>query len=369
MTDFVSVERDIVVVTTLDAGLQRRAETLVQAAVDAETDIGQAAAVVMTPDGAVRAMVGGRSYYDSQYNRATQALRQPGSAFKPVVYLAGLEAGLRPHDEMIDEPVSIGAWSPKNFDDAYAGVMRLDEALARSVNTIAVKTAQHAGWGNVAKTARRLGISGTIDPNPSLALGSAEVSLIDMTAAYAVFANGGYGAWPYAITEIRDRNGTVLYTRHGGGPGRIVNADDAADMNRMLALAVTEGTGRKAALDRPAAGKTGTSQNHRDGWFVGYTGELVAGVWMGNDDASPAGLLTGGGAPAALWRSVMNEAHAGRPVVALFDAPSREPVFADQRGAGQRNDQRNDVSRQARRDNELDGNLLGWLADLIGKGG
>ena len=355
--DYVSAERDIVVRTTLDPALQRAAERAVRDIVDAESKVSQAAVVTMTPTGAVRAMVGGRAYGQSQFNRATQARRQPGSAFKPVVYLAALEAGLSPDTVMEDAPISVGNWSPVNFSGSYAGPMRLDHALAGSVNTVAVRVARHAGWGNVAKTARRLGITGDVPANPSIALGSAEVSLIDMTSVYAVFANGGHGVWPYAIEEIAGRDGQVLYRREGGGPGRVVKASDAAAMNRMLAAVIAEGTGRKAALDRPAAGKTGTSQNHRDGWFVGFTANTVTGVWMGNDDGSPAGHLTGGGAPARLWQLVMTAAERDRPVLALYEAPGPAATPVKGRpGDG-------DIPH-------VDGDrFITWLSDFFGKGG
>jgi penicillin-binding protein 1A len=318
---FVSVDRDVVVRTTLSPANQRSSDQAVIRYLDGaggKQNVTQAALVMMTPDGALRAMVGGRSYAKSQFNRATQARRQPGSAFKPLVYLAGLEAGIRDTTILKDEPININGWKPANIDRKYSGPMTMQEALAKSTNTVAVKIAQRAGIGNVRKVASRLGIRGDIGDHPSLALGAAEVSLLDLTGAYAVFANGGRAVWPYAIIDIRDRDGTMLYTRSGSGPGRVVTARHASVMNAMLASVIETGTGHRAAIDRPAAGKTGTSQNFRDGWFVGYTADLVTGVWMGNDNGSVPKKLTGGGLPALIWHDAMLGAHRGLKARPLF---------------------------------------------------
>jgi len=332
VSDYVNPgDRDLVVVTTLDRRLQRLAEARVEAALarrGAGADIAEAALVAMAPAGAVRVMVGGRSYAASQFNRATQARRQPGSAFKPVVYLAGLEAGLTPATEMVDEPVMIGGWIPRNFSGRHDGAMALSEALARSVNTVAVQVGERAGWRRVIEVARRLGLAGEFPATPSLALGAGEVTLLELTSAYAAFANAGGGVWAYGIEEIRDRASRVLYRRQGSGPGRVVAVADVAAINRMLATAIESGTGRAAAIDRPAAGKTGTSQSFRDAWFVGYSADLVAGVWMGNDDERPMKAVTGGGAPAMLWRDFMLTAHAGlpaRPLPGLDGGPRFAP--------------------------------------------
>jgi penicillin-binding protein 1A len=279
--------------------------------------------VAFSLDGAVVAMVGGRDYARSQFNRATQALRQPGSAFKPVVYLAGLEAGLMPDSTIIDRPVTVAGWRPRNFDGAHAGPVTLRRALARSINTVAVQVAEWVGRARVIATARRLGISAVLKPEPSLALGAAEISLLELTAAYVPFANGGAGVWAHGIRSIRDSKGRELYRRRGTGPGRVVAAAHVAAMNDMLTAALVSGTGRVAAFGRPAAGKTGTSQNHRDAWFVGYTAHLVAGVWMGHDDGGSLGKVTGGGAPARLWRSFMAAAHDGLPRRPLPGLPAR----------------------------------------------
>ena len=323
--------RDLVVVTTLDARVQDMAEASVANAIDSEgggRGADQAAIVALAPDGAVRAMVGGRDYRESQYNRATQALRQPGSAFKPIVYLAALEAGMGPETVVVDAPIAIAGWSPRNFDSRHVGPTTLRRALARSINTVAVRIAERTGRARIIETARRLGITAPMAPNPSLALGSFEVSVIELTAAYASFAAAGVGVWPYGITEIRDRQGRVLYRRAGSGPGRVMSAKDAARMNAMLADAIREGTGRAARLALPAAGKTGTSQDHRDAWFVGYTGHLVAGVWVGNDSAAPMRGVSGGGLPARLWRDFMTRAHEGlvpKPIFGMGPAIAAPP--------------------------------------------
>ncbi len=326
--DYVTLDRDVVVRTTLIPRIQRAADLSVARSLDGEgrkQGISQAAMVILSPAGAVHAMVGGRAYARSQFNRATQAQRQPGSAFKPLVYLSAMEAGLDARSVIIDEPIDINGWKPRNFNKKYQGAMALRDALAQSVNTVAVKLAQHAGMGNVVKAARRFGISGKLEPHPSLALGAAEVSLLELSGAYAVFANGGIGVWPYAILEIAGRDGTVLYARSGDGPGRVIAPRHAASMNAMLAHAVRTGTGHRAALAaRSVAGKTGTSQNNRDGWFVGYSADLVGGVWMGNDDASPAKGLTGGGLPAQIWHDAMLTAHEGYAVKPLYGTQSPE---------------------------------------------
>ncbi len=321
-------ERDLVVVTTLDSRLQGTAEGAVKAALarnGATLGVTQAALVALTPGGAVRAMVGGRSYPESQFNRVTQARRQPGSAFKLFVYLAALEAGLEPDDVLRDEPVQVGDWRPRNYSGRHEGAVTLRQALARSINSVAVKVSERVGRQRVIAAARRLGLSGPLEPHPSLALGAAEVSLIELASAYAALANGGYGVWPHGITEIRDRAGRVLYRRHGSGPGRVIEPGQVAALNDMLAAVLSEGTGKAARLERPAAGKTGTSQDFRDAWFVGYTADLVAGVWVGNDDGAPMTRVTGGGLPARLWRAFMSEAHDGLPARPLGPRRAAKP--------------------------------------------
>jgi len=315
-------DRDIIVKTTLDRRLQADAEEAIAAALSKgrTANAGQAALVAMSPDGAVRAMVGGGDYGVSQFNRATQAKRQPGSAFKPIVFMAGLESGLAPSSRFEDKSLTIEGWSPRNFDRKHVGPITMAEALASSNNTVAVKIAERAGRKNVIAAARRLGVTADLTPGPSLALGSSGVSLLEMTSAYGAFANGGFGIWAYGIEEITDDRGAVLYRRQGSGPGRVMDAGIAGAMNAMLAAAIRTGTGKAANINRPVAGKTGTSQNFRDAWFIGYSADLVAGVWMGNDDASSMKKVTGGGLPARAWRDFMMQAHEKTPATALPSA-------------------------------------------------
>jgi penicillin-binding protein 1A len=321
--------RDLTVVTTLEPRLQAEAERAVSATIaryGARARVGQGALVAMSPDGAVRAMVGGRSYDASQFNRATEAERQPGSAFKPFVYLAGLEAGLRPSDHFVDGPIRIGTWQPRDFTNHYEGDMTMAEALAQSVNTIAVQVAMRAGIDNIVATAHRLGIASPLTRDPSIALGSDDVNLLELVSAYAPFANGGMGVWPYGISEIRDSSGRVLFRRTGAGAGRVISATHDGEMNEMLKGVIDGGTGRDAALPRPAAGKTGTTQDYRDAWFVGYTAQLVAGVWLGNDDDSPMRGVTGGSLPAQTWRRFMLAATRSMPVRPLPNIPAAQVV-------------------------------------------
>ena len=325
-------DRDLTVVTSLDSKLQRASEAIVADALarnDKKFNIGQGALLAMTPDGAVVAMVGGRNYATSQFNRVTQARRQPGSAFKPVVYLAGLEAGLRPDTVMQDKPLTIGTWSPRNYSNKYAGAVTLSAALARSINTVAVKVWRHAGARAVARAARRLGIESRIAPHPSSALGASEVTLLELTAAYATIANGGQVPLPHAILEIRDKAGEVLYRRSGSGFASLADGAHLDQLGAMLQAVITEGTGKRAKLDRPSAGKTGTSQSYRDAWFVGYTGDYVAGVWFGNDDGKAMRRVTGGGLPASTWRRFMTTAHKGIATHALRKAPAEIRGFFD----------------------------------------
>ncbi len=321
--DFAGVgNRDLTVVTTLDPRLQAEAESAIDSTIardGAKAAVSQGALVAMSPDGAVRAMVGGRSYDASQFNRATQAQRQPGSAFKPFVYLAGLEAGLQPSDHFVDGPIQIGSWRPRDYGNRYQGDMTMAEALAQSINTIAVQVALRAGIDNIVAVAHRLGIASPLTRDASIALGTDEVNLLELVSAYAPFANGGAGVWPHGIAEIRDSDGNILYRPAGSGPGRVVSAELTGEMNAMLSGVVDHGTGRSAALPRPVAGKTGTAQDYRDAWFIGYTADLVAGVWLGNDDDKPMSKVTGGSLPAQTWRRFMLAATQAMPVRALPD--------------------------------------------------
>ncbi len=314
------LEGDVLVRTTLDSGVQRIVEAEVAgllAGPGAAAGAGQAAVVVMTHDGAVRALVGGRSYGDSQFNRAVQALRQPGSAFKPFVFLAALESGMTPDSPVVDAPLEFrtpsGVWRPSNFTDEYRGTVTLREALGRSLNTPAVRLAERVGIERVAATARRLGITTPLVENLSLALGSAEVSVLDMAAAYSALANGGSAVWPYGVARIETAGGELLYDRHGGGGGRVAEPAAQAALVDMMAGVIAWGTGKAADPGRPAAGKTGTSQDFRDAWFVGFTADWTVAVWLGNDDGTPMDRVTGGGLPAELWRAIVRRISEGLP--------------------------------------------------------
>jgi penicillin-binding protein 1A len=322
---------DMTVVTTLDMGLQKMAEDRLRKILFKNAKakkVSQAALVVLAPDGAVRAMVGGKSYGESQFNRATQARRQPGSAFKPFVFLTGLESGMTPQTIMKDEPISIEGWTPRNYSGQYLGDITLEKALAESVNTIAAKITQKVGPRKVVETAHRLGITSDLNAHASIALGSSEVSLLELTAAYGPFANGGYGVFPFGIETIKDTSGNVLYQRTGGGSGRIVEMKYIAQMNKMMKTVMTEGTGKKANFNRVLAGKSGTSQGYRDAWFMGYSADLVMGVWMGNDDETSMNNVSGGSLPAELWGQVMQASHETLPLKPLVG--DEIPIVAEQ---------------------------------------
>lgn len=311
-----AIDRDLVVETTLDPKLQRIAEQETRALLAAEgavRKVDQAALVALAPNGAVRAMVGGRNYGESQFNRAAQALRQPGSAFKPFVYLAAVEGGFRPDDRMVDKRIKVGSWRPKNYGGRYYGEVTLREAFARSLNSVAVQLAQKVGPARIADAARRMGITSDIPSELSIALGTAEVTLLELTGAYAVLANRGHGVWPFGIERITDRSGRILYHRTGVGPGRVLTGPGVNNLTDLMTASVAWGTGKAAAPGRPAAGKTGTSQDFRDAWFVGFTADLVAGVWLGNDDGSAMDKVTGGTLPARLWSAVMRRGFEGVP--------------------------------------------------------
>ena len=299
--------------TTLDSALQRAAEAALARGLkdSSRRAVQEGALVALSPDGAVLAMVGGRDYGVSQFNRASQALRQPGSAFKTIVYLAGMEAGLSPGDMFEDAPIEIAGWAPRNYSGDYRGPVSLRDAFAASINSVAVRVGQHAGIDTVVKLARRLGIQSDLPPDASLSLGSGDVSLIELTAAYAPLAGDGALALPHGIREVQNRGGDIVYARSGSGAGRVVSPEAAAAMRDLLRAVITAGTGRAAALAPelgPAYGKTGTSQNFRDAWFVGFAGNVVAGVWLGNDGGKPMKGVTGGGAPAVIWRDFMSRA-------------------------------------------------------------
>jgi penicillin-binding protein 1A len=310
-------DQDLVVQTTLDPALQRQAEQSllrVLAERGASMNASQGALVSMRPDGAVLAMVGGTDYRGSQFNRATQALRQPGSAFKTFVFLAAFENGYVPGNFLVDGPIRIGNWSPGNYNDRYYGKVTLRDAFARSLNSVAVQLSERVGRGNVIDAAHRLGITEPMDNTAAIALGVSETTLLEMTGAYATFANLGNGVWPFGIERIATRDGTVLYERQGSGPGQVASGPSVRKMLDVMAATVETGTARKAKLDRPVYGKTGTSQNFRDAWFIGLTHDLVTGVWVGNDDNAPMDEVTGGTLPVAIWHDFMAPALAGTPV-------------------------------------------------------
>jgi penicillin-binding protein 1A len=314
----------IVVETSFDLDAQAQAEHAVEAGLGEQGEklrASQGALVAMTPDGAVRALVGGRSYQQSPFNRATDAMRQPGSAFKPFVYLTAFEHGHAPSDMMDDRAVDIHGWKPEDFEGKYEGEMTLTNAFAKSSNSIAAQLTMQVGPANVARTAHRLGISANLDINASLALGTSVVTPLELTGAYVPFANGGRGVVPFGIQRIRTASGKVLWTRKGSGLGMVMSPENAAAMTSLMVETVSTGTGKAARLDeRPSAGKTGTTQDFHDAWFVGYSADLVCGVWIGNDDNTPMKHATGGGLPAHIFKNFMEAAEVGVPVKPLVAA-------------------------------------------------
>ena len=304
---------DLVVETTLDLTLQTAAERSVRRILDRDKSRGveQAALVALDGDGRVRAMIGGSSYADSQFNRAVDARRQAGSAFKPFVYLAALEAGYTPQTPVVDEPIRIGNWSPRNYSGNFAGPMTLAQAVAQSTNTVAASVADQVGRDSVARAARRLGITSRVGLEPAMALGAVEVSPIDMATAYDAFANGGRRVEAYGINRIRTPRGRVIYQRsvREGATGQAINNPPLYYLNQMLRGVITSGTARSVAISgRDLAGKTGTTSDYKDAWFVGYTGGFVTAVWVGKDDNSAMRGVTGGSSPAAIWKGFMEAA-------------------------------------------------------------
>jgi penicillin-binding protein 1A len=300
---------DLTVNTTLSPYLQRLAYKSIKK-IDIDS---QVALISMTPYGKVCAMIGGRNYSESQFNRATQALRQPGSAFKPIVYLPALEAGMKPDTIVLDAPITVEGWTPRNFSGRFYGKISLLDAVARSINTTAVRVAEDMGRDNVLKAARRLGITAELTTHPSLSLGAGEVTLLELTAAYAVFANGGSAVLPYGLVEVRTDK-ELLYSRRKLSSHQVIEPKYVDVMEKLLRAVIEKGTGRAAQFGHMAAGKSGTSQQSRDAWFIGYTDKLVTGVWVGNDNGSPMQKLrgrsiTGGGVPAKIWQLFMSDAH------------------------------------------------------------
>ena len=308
-----STNAEMIVETTIDAALQRRANRIITRMLDTKgktMQASQAALVSLDSSGGIRVLVGGRSYAQSQFNRATKAQRQPGSVFKPFVYLTALERGMKPNSVVYDQPINIDGWSPQNDNHKHAGATTLRQALAKSINSVAVQLARDSGIATVARTARRLGIVSELRQDLSLALGTSELNLLEVVGAYAAFSEGGHRVEPHIIRRIRLNNGRILFARGPAQEQRVITEQNVGAINDMLNAALVAGTGRRAALPRhPAAGKTGTTQDFRDAWFIGYTAHMTTGVWVGNDNGAPMRRVMGGNLPAEIWRSVMLEAH------------------------------------------------------------
>ena len=366
------IEESIVVETTIDPKLQAVAEAAVideLAAKSVKFSVTQGALVAMSADGAVRAMVGGRNYAESQYNRAVTAKRQPGSAFKPFVYLTAIESGLTPETVRQDAPLDVKGWKPENYSREYFGPVTLTQALAMSLNTVAVRVGLEVGPKNVVRTAHRLGISSKLEPNASIALGTSEVSMIELVGAYAAFANGGFAASPHVVTRIKTLDGKLLYARQPDQPSQVIEPRNVAMMDRMMEETLISGTARKAEIPGwMAAGKTGTSQDFRDAWFIGYTANLVTGVWLGNDDNSPTKKATGGGLPVEVWTRFMRAAHQGVAAAALPNSQlgpvSSLAQIASQIGVPTSGGARPAPTRAAVRSGAA-GGLDGWLMDRL----
>ena len=325
-----SGDRVLIVRTTIDMGMQKAGEDAIENTLrqyGTSYHVKQAALVGVEPDGAVRAMVGGRDYGESQFNRATDALRQPGSSFKPFVYTTAMMNGFTPKSIVRDAPICIGDWCPKNYSGGYSGPITLTTALVKSINVIPVRLAQAVGRDKIVETAHKMGITSELLITRSLPLGSSEVTVIDMAGAYSVFANGGFKATPYAFTQIINSRGDVLYDRRRDAPPaeRVLEEPIVAEMNSILVQVPEWGTGKRAKLEGiRTAGKTGTTSAYRDAWFVGFTGNYAAAVWFGNDGYAPTRRLTGGILPAMAWNQFMTFAHQG---VELKPIPFVDPPF------------------------------------------
>lgn len=313
-------DQDIVVETTLDMTLERAAEEAIRTLISEngkKRDVSQGALVSIDKSGAIRAMVGGVDYAQSQFNRATEAKRQPGSTFKPFVYLAALEGGRTPNSIRNDAPVRIGNWTPKNYGGKYMGEVTLTTALSHSLNSVAAQLIMEVGTEKVIEVAHRLGIHSALSDNASIALGTSEVTLMELTSAFVPFANGGYKPQLRLISRVEDTNGKALYDFGEITANRVIEPDIVGMMNAMLEQTVQNGTARRASIDRPAAGKTGTSQDFRDAWFIGYTTDYVTGIWFGNDDGHPMKTISGGSLPVNAWKSYMTVAEKSLPVTPL----------------------------------------------------
>ena len=308
------LQQDLVVETTLDLPTQAAAEAAerLAAAPDAKArGVQQAALVALDGEGRVRAYVGGIDYADSQYDRVSMAKRQAGSSFKPFVYLTAMENGRRPDTPVVDEPITIGNWQPKNYEKEFMGPINLQTALAHSINTVAARLANEVGTANVARTAHRLGVTSPIQTDPSMALGAVEVSPLEMAQAYDAFANGGVGVKAYGIEQIRTAAGKVLYDHNvDKTPNpQVIGSPALQYMNQMMRQVLISGTGTAANVPGyDLAGKTGTTSDYRDAWFIGYTGGFVTAVWTGRDDNTPMRGVTGGTIPARIWKAFMTQA-------------------------------------------------------------
>ncbi|MBD8909179.1 transglycosylase domain-containing protein, partial [Methylorubrum zatmanii] len=352
-------DRVLTVKTPLDLSIQKSADQAVEnmlRRLGDQYDVDEAGVVILDPDGALRAMVGGADYGESQFNRATDALRQPGSSFKPYVYAAALASGLfKPDTMVVDSPVCVGNWCPQNYGRSYSGRQPMWLAVAKSINTIPIKVttaigkgmgithewnAAKAGRAKVIQLAKAMGVTTPLTDTPSLPIGATEVTVMDQAAGFAVFANGGRLAKPYVATEVRNSSGEVIYRHADEKPVQVLSSQVTADMNYMLNKVVEEGTARKAQIEGvKVAGKTGTTNGYRDAWFVGYTGNYVGAVWYGNDDHSPTNKMTGGSLPAMTWHEIMAPAHQGieiKPIPGLNDrnrAPQAAQAQADSAAA------------------------------------
>ena len=314
-------DQSIIIETSIDPNIQANAEKALSSRLTSngqKLSVSQGAVVVMDNQGAVLALVGGKSYEKSQFNRATKSVRQPGSAFKAFVYLTAIENGYNPQSVEIDAPFKVGNWSPENYKHKYLGQVTLQQAFAQSINTVAARLTVAMGPEQVAQTAQRLGISSSLGHDASLALGTSEVTPMEMTQAFVPFANGGMAVSPWVVKRITTRDGKVLYEHKGNGLGQVITTANLGQMNQLFRAVVREGTGTKAQFGNwDIGGKTGTTQEYRDAWFVGFTPYLTAAVWLGNDDNSPTKEVTGGSMPAQIWRDVMEPAHTGLKWLAL----------------------------------------------------
>jgi len=347
-------ERVFIVRTGLDTNLQRVAEDAVENSLrqfGQDYHVKQAGVVVADLDGAVRAMVGGRDYGVSQFNRATDALRQPGSSFKPYVYATALENGFKPSSIVVDAPICLGNWCPQNYGRSYAGSITLLTAITKSINTIPIRLSLALGNGNakagrakIIKTARDMGIRTPLIDTPSLPIGAGEVTILDHVGAYATFPREGKMVPPHAILEVRAGTGETVwrFDRDGPKPKQVIPVSVARDMNMMMNSVVENGTARRARLNGvEVAGKTGTTNGYRDAWFVGFTGNYVCGVWFGNDDYAPMNRMTGGSLPAMTWHAIMEYAHQGIEIKTIPGVPPlqrKEPLIAANTAANKKSE-------------------------------